>query len=190
MYSNKFQKSNYLFLQTVQWILFAVIIGLGYLFETSGSALKPLVLIPAALCIASHTGELQAMAVGTACGLLLDLACGKLLGCNAFYLVIVCVLISLLYRYFLRQKLMNMLFLTAVFTLLQGFLDYVLYYAVWGYEDVFLIWQKVIFPSCLMTVASSVIFYFLIKKIAEKCRNHRMNQLEKTILSDWQDMQN
>ena len=190
MYSNKFQKSNYLFLQTVQWILFAVIIGLCYLFETSGSSLKPLVLIPTALCIASHTGELQAMAVGTVCGLLLDLACGKLPGFNAFFLVIVCVLISLLYRYFLRQKLINMLFLTALCTLAQGCLDYVLYYAVWGYEDVFLIWQKIIFPSCLMTIASSVIFYFLIKKIAEKCRNRRINQLEKTILSDWQDMQN
>ena len=190
MYSNKIQKSNYLVLQTVQWVLFAVIIGLSYLFETSGSYVKPLVLIPVALCIASHTGELQAMAVGAVCGLLLDLASGKLLGFDAFFLVIICVLISLLYRYFLRQKLINMLFLTAACTLVQGCLYYVLYYAVWDYEDVFLIWQKIIFPSCLMTVASSVIFYFLIKKIAEKCRNRRINQLEKTILSDWQDLQN
>ncbi|MBR7084414.1 MAG: rod shape-determining protein MreD [Oscillospiraceae bacterium] len=187
MFSNKLQKSNRLLLQVIQWILFAVVIFICYLLETSGSAIKPLLLIPVSLCIASHTGELQAMAVGAVCGLLLDLACGKLLGFNAFFLVICGVLISLLYRYFLRQKLFNMIFLTAVCTLMQGYIDYLLYYAVWGYEDVSLIWQKVIFPSCLMTIASAVLFYFLIKKIAEKCGNHRINQLEKTILSDLQE---
>ena len=187
MFSNKLQKSNRLFLQVIQWVLFAVVIFICYLLETSGSSIKPLLLIPVSLCIASHTGEVQAMAIGTVCGLLLDLACGKLLGFNAFCLVIFSVLISLLYRYFLRQKLFNMIFLTAVCTLIQGYIDYLLYYAVWGYEDVSLIWQKIIFPSCLMTIASSVIFYFLIKKIAEKCGNHRINQLEKTILSDLQE---
>ncbi len=187
MYSNKLRKSNFLFLQILQWIFFIIIIAFCYLAETSGSYSKPLLLLPAALCIASHTGEIQAMAVGMACGLLLDLACGKLLGFNAFLLVAGCVLISLLYRYFLRQKLINMLFLTAICALIQGGLDYVLYYAVWGYEDVFLIWQEIIFPSCLMTTASSVIFYFLIKKIAESCGSHRINQLEKMRISDYQD---
>ncbi len=184
---NKFQKSNYVFLQFMQWILFALIVFLCFLAETSGSYLKPLLLIPVSLCIASHTGELSAMAAGAVCGLLLDLACGKLPGFNAVILVICSVLVSLLYRYILKQKLVNMLFLTAVCAFLQGGLDYVLYYAVWGYEDVALIWQKFIFPSCLMTTASSVVFYFVMKKIAEICGSHRSNQLEKTMLSEYQD---
>jgi len=187
MFSNKLQKSNRLLLQVIQWVLFVAVIFICYLLETSGSSIKPLLLIPVSLCIASHTGELQAMTTGAVCGLLLDLACGKLPGFNAFFLVIFCVLISLLYRYFLRQKLFNMLCLTAVCALIQGYLDYLLYYAVWGHEDVVLIWQNIMFPSCLMTTASSVVFYFLIKKIAEKCGSHRTNQLEKTILSDLQE---
>ena len=187
MYSHKLQKSNHLVLQIIQWVIVVVLILFCYLLETSGSSVKPLLLIPLSLCIASHTGELQAMATGAVCGLLLDFACGKLLGFNAFLLVIFCVLISLLYRYFLRQKLLNMLFLTAVCTLIQGYIDYLLYYAVWGHEDVELIWQNVIFPSCLMTTASSLIFYLLIKKITEKCGNRRINKLEKTILSDLQE---
>ena len=187
MYGNKLRKPDHLFLQILQWILFLIIISICYLAETSGSYLKPLLLLPLALCIASHTGELQAMAVGAVCGLLLDLACGKLLGFNAFLLVIGCVLVSLLYRYFLRQKLINMLLLTAVCALIQGGLDYVLYYALWGYEDVFLIWQKIIFPSCLMTIVSSVFFYFINKKIAETCGSRRINQLEKAIVSEYQE---
>lgn len=177
------QKPNYILLQAVQWILFSLLILLSYLFETSGSYVKPLVLIPVSLSIASHTGELQAMTVGAVCGLLLDISCNKLPGFNGIILVIFSVLISLLYRYFLRQKLINLLLLTAICTLIQGYLDYLLYYAVWGLEDVELIWQKMIFPSCLMTIASSIIFYFLIKKIAGKCENHRINRLEKTMLN-------
>ena len=187
MHSNRLRKQNRLFLQIVQWVLFAVVIGICYLAETSGSYHKPLMLLPVALCIASHTGELQAMTVGVVCGLLLDLACGKLLGFNAFLLVICCVLISLLYRYFLRQKLINMLLLTTACALIQSGLDYVLYYALWGYEDVFLIWQRIIFPSCLMTAGSSVIFYFIIKKIAVTCGSHRINQLEKMSISEYQE---
>ena len=187
MYKSKNYKPNHLLLQVLQWGLFAVLILLCYLAETSGSYVKPLLLIPVSLCIASHTGELQAMTAGAACGLLLDLSCGKLPGCNAMILVICCVIVSLLYRYVLRQKLLNMLFLTAVCTFVQGGLDYVLYYAVWGHEDVFLVWQKLILPSCLMTVISSVIFYFLIKKIAESCGSRRINHLEKTIVADWQE---
>lgn len=187
MHSNKLRKKSSLFLQVLQWLFFSIIIAFCYLAETSGSYHKPLLLLSVALCIASHTGELQALTVGAVCGLLLDLACGKLLGFNAFLLVIGCVMVSLLYRYFLRQKLINMLFLTAVCAVIQGGLDYILYYAVWGHEDVILIWQNIIFPSCMMTTASSVIFYFLIKKIAESCGSHRINQLEKMIISDYQD---
>ncbi len=185
--NRKIQKPPSVALQVVQWVLFFVLIAICYFIETSGSERKPLLLIPVALCIASHTEEISAMLTGMFCGLLLDSACGKLPGFNAMILVISCVLVSLLYRYFLRQKLMNMLILTAGCTFLEGYLNYLLYYALWDYEEVELIWEKILFPSCLMTIISTVIFYFLVKKIAETCGSHRVNQLEKTMLDLWQD---
>lgn len=175
----RYRKKNYAVLQTVQWILFAGLILLCYLFETSGSYRKPLVLIPAALCISSHTGEVQAMMVGTICGLLLDLACGKLLGCNAIVLIIFCVMVSLLYRYLLKQKLLNMLFLITICAAVQGFVDYVFYYAIWNYPDVELILEHIIIPCGVMTVISGIVFYFAVRKIAEFCQSHRVQKLEK-----------
>lgn len=164
----------------IQWAIFLALIFLCYLAETAGSMVKPLLLIPLALCIASHAEEMQAMAVGTVCGFLLDCACQKLPGFNAVILTICCVMVSLLYRYFLRQKLLNMLWITAFCALLQAFLDYVFYYALWGLEDVELIWQNLFMPSCIMTEISAVFFYILIYWITKKCGNRRMNHLEKT----------
>ncbi len=175
---------RYWLLQTVKWFAYALLIFVCYLLETSGSYLKPLFLIPAALCIASHTGEIQAMAVGTICGLLLDLACGKLLGYNAVWLVVSCVAVSLLHSYLLREKLLNMLFLTLVCTAVQGYLDFVFYYAVWEHENVSLIYTKVILPSGLMTVIAAIPLYFLINWIARICGSKRKFELEKTVIRD------
>lgn len=179
MQSRSYRRRNYILLQIIQWILFAGLILLSYLFETTGSYRKPLILIPVALCISSHTGEIQAMTVGAVCGLLLDLACGKLLGCNGIILVISCVIVSLLYRYLLKQKLLNMLLLITVCTGLQGLIDYVFYYKIWNIPDAELILHKMIIPCGIMTILSGIIFYFVIKKIAESCQNRRIQKLEK-----------
>jgi cell shape-determining protein MreD len=122
------------------------------------------------------------MAVGTVCGLLLDLSCGKLMGYNAVWMVICCVTVSLLYNYLLRQKLLNILILTAACTAVQGYLDFIFYYAIWGHKDVVLIYTQVIFPSGILTLLSTVIIYVLVKKIAKICGNRRTHELEKTML--------
>lgn len=180
--SSRQQRRRYYLLQTLQWILFAVFIAAAFITTTAGSSLKPLVLLPLALCISSHTGEMQAMAVGTISGLLLDVACGKLIGYNAVWLVVCCVAVSLLYTYMLRQKLINILLLTAACTLVQGYLDFTFYHAIWGHEDVGLIYTEVILPSNGLTVLSTVAVYFVIKFIADRCDNHRTQELEKTML--------
>lgn len=169
-------------MQTVQWVAFGLLMFGCYLAETAGSFIKPLLLIPLALCISARTGEIQAMAVGTISGLLLDVACGKLLGYNALWLVVCCVAVSLLHSYLLRDKLLNLLILTAVCTAVQGYLDFVFYYAIWGHEDVTLIYTKIMLPSGIMTVISAIPLFFIVKWIARICGNRRTYELEKTIM--------
>lgn len=173
---------HYVLLQTVQWVAFALLLFGCYLTETAGSFIKPLLLIPLALCISARIGEIQAMAVGTISGLLLDVACGKLLGYNALWLVVCCVIVSLLHAYLLRDKLLNILILTAVCTAVQGYLDYVFYYAIWGHENVELIYTNIMLPSGIMTVIFTVPLYFIVRWIARACGNRRIYELEKTIV--------
>ncbi|MBR6616557.1 MAG: rod shape-determining protein MreD, partial [Oscillospiraceae bacterium] len=111
--SIKQEQRKYYLLQTLQWIIFSLLIVGAFVTATAGSFLKPMLLLPLALCISSHTGEIQATAVGMICGLLMDIACGKLLGYNAVWMVVSCVAVSLLYTYMLRQKLLNIVILTA-----------------------------------------------------------------------------
>lgn len=186
--NTKREKQRYYVLQTVQWLCFSILIAGAFFMSTAGSYLKPLLLLPLALCISSRTGEIQAMAVGTVCGLLMDIAGGKLMGSNALLLVVFCVPVSLLYQYILRQKLLNILAITAVCTAVQGYLDYLFYYAIWGHTDVFWIYSHIIFPAGLMTVASVLVLYCLVGWIARCCgEEQNRRELEKTVLSTYRD---
>ena len=175
-------KGSYIFKQVIEWLAYALLICLCFFAETSGSYVKPLLLIPAALCISSHTGEIQSAAVGTVSGLLLDIACGKLLGYNAVWLVICCVAVSLLHRYYLREKLLSTLLLTLVCTTLQGYLDFVFYYAIWGHDDVTLVYTRYLLPSAVMTMLATIPLYFLIGWIDRRCGSRRSYELEKTVI--------
>ena len=174
---------RYAFWQTVQWIVFGILGILGYCIMTSGSSVKPLLLIPLALCISAHFGEIPAAAVGMTGGLLTDIACGKLLGYNAVWLVVCCVMTSLLHSYYLRDKLLNILLLTAVCTAVQGYLDFMFYYAIWGHEDVELIYTHIMLPSGIMTLVCTVPIWLIVRGICQKCGSKRSFELEKTIVS-------
>ena len=169
-------------LQTVQWFCFALLSLVFYCIMRSGSSVKPLLMIPLALCISAHVREIPATAVGVAGGLLTDIACGKLLGYNAIWLVICCVASSLLHSYYLRGKLLNTLLLTAVCTAVQGYLDFMFYYAIWGHDDVALVYTHYLLPSGIMTIIASIPLYFLIGSINRRCGSHRTNELEKTVI--------
>ncbi len=179
----KARNRRYALLQCVQWILFLLLVFLAFVYASCGSGIKPLLLLPLALCISSYTGEIIAMAVGLLCGLLIDISCGKLLGYNAIWLIICCVAVSLLHNYYLYHRLVNILVLTFICVMVQGYMDFVLYYGVWGYEDVWLIYRQVTLPSGIATMIGTVFVFGIVKGIAQKCGTRRTNVLEKAMLS-------
>ena len=170
-------------MQLIQWLCFGILAISCYFIMTSGSSVKPLLLIPLAICISAHCGEIEAMGTGVVGGLLTDIACGKLLGYNAVWLVTCCVLTSLLHSYYLRDKLLNILLLTAACTAVQGYLDFMFYYAIWGHEDVELIYTRIMLPSGIMTMVSTIPIWLIVRWLCRKCGSRRTLELEKTIIS-------
>ena len=185
--SIKQEQRRYMLLQALQWTAYSLLIFAAFVISTAGNHLKPLLLLSLALCISSHTGEIQATAVGMVCGFLTDIACGKLLGYNAVLFVVCCVGVSLLYTYVLRQKMLNIVILTAIAVLVQGYLDYLFYYAIWGHEDVGLIYTTIILPVSTLTLLSSFCLYYPVKWIADKCGSRREKELEETRMSAYYD---
>jgi len=149
----------------IRWVLYFLIIFVSFIFMNAGSFLKPILLIPTAICIASNTGELQSAFIGALCGLLIDISCGKLFGYNAIILCISCVAVSLGYSMLLRQKLINTLIISTLLSVVQGFLDYNFYYDIWGYENSSLILKDITYPVIIMTTVSTFFIYFIMHTI-------------------------
>lgn len=150
---------------TVRWILYYLLILLFFTIMTSGTYTKPMLLVPAAICVAIGNGVMAAAVTGAVCGFLTDMACGRLFGYNAVLLTVFCVAASLIFELYLRNKFVNYLWITAVASFLQCWLDYKFYYEIWDYENVSRIFTRVSLKVWGLTVIASVVVYALYKLI-------------------------
>ncbi|MCR4889228.1 MAG: rod shape-determining protein MreD [Ruminococcus sp.] len=150
---------------TVRWILYYVLILLFFTILTSGTFLKPMLLIPAAMCIAINNDIMASAFTGAVCGFLTDMACGRLFGYNAVLLTVFCAGATLIFELYLRNKFFNYLWITALASFLQCWLDYKFYYQMWGYDDVERIFYNVTLKVWIYTVIASVFIYLIFKLI-------------------------
>lgn len=157
------EKRIFYFKTSLRWIIYFLIIFISFIFMTSGSWTKPVLLVPVALCIAINNDIMYSAYTGAFCGFLIDIACGRLLGYNAVLLTIFCVTATLIYELYLRRKFINYLILTAAASFLQCWLDYKFFYEIWDYENVERIFHSVTLKVWLYTVVSSVIIYIIFK---------------------------
>lgn len=153
------------FKTTLRWMLYYIFIFFCFIFMTSGTSMKPVVLIPTALCIAVENNQMGSAVTGAVCGFLTDISCGKLFGYNAVIIAFFCILVSLVFELWLRNRFFNILFSSAIVSLICGLLDYKFYYEIWNYENVEKILKTVTFPVWIYTVISTVFVYLIIKLI-------------------------
>ncbi len=151
----------------LKWICYLLVAVLSYIIMTTGNGVKPILLIPLGIAIAVREEELQSTAAAMVCGLLIDMACGKVFGMNAFFMVIFCVAASLLFGLLLRQNLINIILLTAVASLIQGGADFLFYHAIWDYGKDSMVFTGYILPQIIYTIISAVPIYYIIMFIAD-----------------------
>lgn len=149
----------------LRWTLYYVLIFFGFIFMTSGTFMKPVVLIPLALCISVSNNRLASAVTGAVCGFLIDMSCGKLFGYNAVVLTFFCILLSLLFELYLRHRFLNILITVGISAFILGRLDYKFYYEIWKYDDVEVIYTTVTLPVWVYTVISTVFVYLIISLI-------------------------
>lgn len=150
---------------TVRWLLYYVLIFFSFILMTSGTMLKPVLLIPIAVCIAVNNNQIGSAVTGAVCGFLIDIACGRLFGYDAVILTIFCILASLLFELYLRNRFFNVFVISAVAAFIQGCLDYKFYYEIWNYDGVERIFRKVTIPVWALTAVSTVFIYLVIRLI-------------------------
>ena len=89
----------------IRWAIYLLIISIAFVSSTIGTSVKPILLIPIAICISINEGdEIVSTITGILCGLLIDISCDKIFGYNAIILIGICVFTSLLFNHFLRDR--------------------------------------------------------------------------------------
>lgn len=147
----------------IKWVIY-VLLGLAaFCLCTTGSAgsSKPLLLLPLAIGIAIFEGEIPSCIMGAYLGLLLDIATDRLLGFSAFYLCILCGVISALFRQFLRKNIYNFALASLVCEGIYLFLCRYFFYTIWqreGNENVF---RTLMLPSAVKTYVLGFAVYGL-----------------------------
>jgi uncharacterized membrane protein YozB (DUF420 family) len=86
-------------------------------------------------------------------------------GYNAVILAVFCVLVSLLFELYLKNRFINILIASALVSYIQGWLDYKFYYEIWKYDDVEKIFSDVTIPVWIYTIISTVFVFLIIKLI-------------------------
>ena len=167
----------------VRWIVYYIVIFLFFTIMTSGTWRKPLILVPVVLCIAVNNNQYASAFTGAVCGFLIDISCGKLFGYNAIILMIFCIVVSLLFEFYLRYKFVSFLFVSAVVSYIQCLLDYKFYYEIWNYENTELIFTEYTLKVWAYTVISSVFVYLLFRMINHFLMPKTHLTIEETIKS-------
>ena len=142
-------------------IIYYIILFACFIVMTSGTWLKPVLLVPAAICISMSSGQYGAAIAGAVSGLLIDTACDKLFGYNAVLLTFFCIVSSLLFELYLRRKFINFFVISAVVSFIQCYLDYKFYYQMWKYEHVERIFSHYTLRIWIYTMISSIFLYII-----------------------------
>lgn len=147
-------------------LLFYVVQTNPYFFSFWG--IKPLLVVPLAVVIAMQEGEFAGAWYGAAAGALCDLSMTKLFGLNAILLMLCCVAIGLAIIYLVQLSPLNALLLTGTAMLVKDLFNYYFYYAMWGYEQVYLIFIGNMLPELVFTLGAEVLIYWMLTRIKAK----------------------
>ena len=147
----------------VMILLLTALESTPHLFEILG--VKPVLLLPFALAVAMHKGEVTGATVATVCGLMFDICINSPFGAYAFFFLFFGVSVGLLSRLLLQKTWFNHAFLVFVSSLLIQFLDFFFNYILYGYSGIGVIFLTHHIPCVIYTTLISPIFYFLMKRV-------------------------
>lgn len=94
---------------------------------------RPILLIPAALCIAMFEGDMGGLLIGIVAGFFIDLGGGSILGFHSILLGICCYFIGLLTMQLVKTNFLTCLMFCGLSVALICFCQWFFYFFIWGY---------------------------------------------------------
>ena len=152
----------------IRWILYILLTVISYIYMTTAPQKlfmirTPLFVIPMAMCVAMFEEPFDSAIMGCAAGLLLDTAQGTLIGLSGIIMLWCCLGASLLFHFFMRRHIINIIALNAAAVFAQGIIHYFFYYAIWEYDSAGKIFTREFLPVMIGTIIAVIPFFFIVR---------------------------
>lgn len=157
----------------IRWILYILLTVISYIYMTTAPQKllmirTPLFVIPIAMCVAMFEEPFDSAIMGCAAGLLLDTAQGTLIGLSGIIMLWCCLGTSLLFHFFMRRHIINIIALNAAAVIAQGIIHYFFYYAIWEYDSAGKIFTREFLPVMIGTIIAVIPFFFLVRFLSRR----------------------
>lgn len=167
-----------------RWAIYIFMIFVSVIIINTGDSVKPILFIPLGICICMNEGEYTAAVLGGVCGLLFDFSCGKIFGYSSVFMIAFCVATVLFYKHYLLHNILNVVWMTALFTTVYELCDYFFFYAMWDYEGVGYVFSGKCIPCIFRTTLISPFVYLIVKPVHRRFYPKRAKLIEEAMKID------
>ncbi len=155
--------TKYLRKKILKFFVYALIVFGAYIIQTTPGlfdyfGIKPLLVLPACLCIAVFEGEFAGGLFGFFFGLFCDSSSETIFGFNALVFLVLCVVAGLATIYIFRRSTMNIMLLCLGAIFIRSALEYFFGFILFGYENLAPFFYTEIAPEAVLTSLFSLPF--------------------------------
>ncbi|MBS1473418.1 rod shape-determining protein MreD [Massiliimalia massiliensis] len=141
----------------VRYFAYAILLLLCFLLQVTPGVLelwgvKPILVVPAAVCIAMEEPVLPASVFGMAAGLLWDFTAGTVFGYHALLWLLFCAAVSLSVTFYLSRHWFNRFLLCFGALLLDGVIKTAFSALIWQEPGTWSFWMSQLLPAAGYTV--------------------------------------
>jgi len=150
-----------------------VIVFASYIIQTTPGlfeffGIKPILVLPACICIAVFEGEFAGGLFGFFAGLLCDSASETVFGFNAFIYLSFGVLAGLATIYIFRRSIINIMLLCLAAVFLRSALEFFFAFVLYEYPDLDVFFYTVIAPQAVLSSIFSLPYCALFRWLHKK----------------------
>ena len=157
----------------LKFFVYAAIVFSAYIIQTTPGlfdfyGIKPILVLPACICIAVYEGEFAGGLFGFFFGIFCDSGSETVFGFNALLFLLFCVAAGLATIYIFRRSTMNIMLLCLAAVFLRSALEYFFGFILYGYEELSPFFYTEIAPQIVFTSIFAFPFCLLFRWLHKK----------------------
>lgn len=157
---------RFIFLTSARWTSYGLLLLFFYSMQTNSLlSFTPPLVIPLATAVALFEGEIESGVFAIFCGFLNDMASDRLFGFTSFWLLALCVGISLIKSHVLKSNFANYIWQTAITLAFIALVDFLFFHWLFEGNMAWLAFYTFTIPSATVAILVSPIIYIIIRKL-------------------------